>query len=600
MSNDSACLRGVLGTLAAALLLPCFGQTQPMPQAPAPAASQATQEKSSPSSGQEKKATGSTQTAPALRATTRLIQVSVVAQDKHGQPVTDLKRDEFRVFDKGAEQKVEFFAMETQRLLPAEAAPLPRDTWTNRMTQREGVPASVTLILLDGLNTKVADQRYAEDQVVKFLSQIHPEDHIALYTLGSDLRVLHDFTRDSTSLLRALSKYKGYNGPKLPEEGGDEGNTGLDALDQFIQNANAAITENMYIQRAYRTVAALEAIAQHVAPIPGRKSLIWVSGGFPITIAYDGLPVLNPAPGTDDRNFLALVERAARALNDANLAVYPVDAGGLVTPVSSVGRNPYAGVAVNRRMTPTGAPAPQMGSPQQRLWDTMEAMASRTGGRAFYNTNDLSAAIRRSMDDGRLVYTLAYTPAHDDWNGKFREIKVECRRPGVKLRYRAGYFALPDQPLDADGRREMLAEAERSPLVATEIGLTARISPGMLDGREAKVVTVIVDGKDVHFEEKDGRHTTDMLLVVAQRAGDGQIVHSQAHDLALKLKEETYQTVKQNGLKVTVTTVLEPGVRQFRLVLLDAATGKLGSLDIPLAAAPAAGGTGENGASERP
>lgn len=230
---------------------------------------------------------------PVLRTTTRLVQVSVVAQDKHGEPATDLAKEDFRVFDRGAEQKIEFFSMEAQRLLPAEGPALPKDTWTNRLRQREGIPASVTLILLDGLNTQYQDQSYAHEQLVRFLSQLRPEEHVALYTLGSDLRILHDFTRDATSLLRALSREKGYNGPRVPEEEPDTGvkDSGIAALDDLLRTANAAITQNTYIHRAYRTVDALEAIAMHVAAIPGRKNLIWLSGGFPISVGYEGLPV---------------------------------------------------------------------------------------------------------------------------------------------------------------------------------------------------------------------------------------------------------------------------------------------------------------------
>ena len=509
----------------------------------------------------------------------------MVAQDKHGEPVTGLTSEDFRVFDKGTEQKIAFFSMESQGTLPADVPAPPRDTWTNRFTQGQGAPASVTLILLDGLNTKIQDRAYAHDQVVRFLSQIRPEDRVALYALGTDLQLLHDFTQDASSLLRTLSRYKGYNGPRLPEELGEdtEPDTGNDTLDQFLKNADAAITQNIYVQRAYRTVDALEAIAAHVEPIPGRKNLIWVSGGFPISIGYDGLPMQNPAPGTDDRNFMELVERAARALNDANLAVYPVDAAGLMTPMSGGSRTPF--------FTPTNPrrpPPPSLGTPRQHIQDTMNAIADRTGGRAYYNTNDLSSAIRNALNDSRVTYTLAYTPTHNEWNGKYREIKVECRRSGVRLRYRAGYFALPDTHLDANARKQMLAEAVWSPLVATEIGLTARMSTGTLDGRAAKVIAMTVDPKDLQFEEEDGRHTTDMLMVTAQSTAGGQIVHAEEHSLAMRLKEETYQSVRQHGLRINVTLVAEPAVTRFRLVLLDAATGKLGSLDLPAAGAAAA------------
>lgn len=287
-----------------------------------------------------------------------------------------------------------------------------------------------------------------------------------------------------------------------------------------------------------------------------------------------------------------MLERAARALTDANLAVYPVDATGLSSPKGLGARNSFGGGVPYQGEA--GLPM-QTSSPQQLRWDTMNAIAERTGGRAFYNTNDFSTALRRAVDDSRVVYTLSYAPTHGEWDGKFREIKVECRRAGVKLRHRKGYFALPDRALDATGRQEMLEAAQWSPLVATEIGLTAHVSPGNLDGQAAKVITVTVDAQNLHFDDKDGRHVTDLLLLVAQRAEDGKPLGSKAHDLRMQIKEETFRTVMEYGLRVTVTSVLEPATRRMRLVLLDAATGRLGSLDVPVSvSAPAETKPGES------
>ena len=557
-----------------------------------PTAAQSTGPANPPTGGQ---ASGAT-----VRTVTRLIQVSLIAQDKHGQPITDLTKEDFKLFDKGGEEKIEFFSMESLGLMPRDSEPSQPDTWTNRWRQRDGVPTSVTVILLDGLNTRLQDQAYARDQVVRFLSQLRPDDRVALYTLGSQLHVVHDFTKDASSLLRGLSKYKAYNGPSLPAElladrampkvTDAEEQSGISAVDSFIIDADAAISQNLYIQRAYRTTDALEAIAMHLGPIPGRKNLIWVSGGFPIIVGYGGLPVKNQPVGTDSRNFMKLTERATRALNGANMAVYPVDAGGLTSLSRDRGQQTMPGDGTMRRMSPGGGVP--VATTQDYIQDTLVAMAERTGGRAFYNTNDLSGAIRQAVDDSRVIYSLAYTPTHGVWDGKFRPIKIECRRQGVRLRYRSGYVAVPDNPLDAGERQQLLLQAAWSPLVATEIGLTARMSPGTLEGRPAKVLVVTVPPEDLRFTEAEERHISDMLLVVMQRSADGAIVHSAEHNLSLRLKEDNYKTVKQYGMRVTVTVEPEPNATRFRLVMLDGATGRLGSLDIPLVSPAASGKAG--------
>ena len=127
-----------------------------------------------------------------------------------------------------------------------------------------------------------------------------------------------------------------------------------------------------------------------------------------------------PSAPPDRETFKDQIDAAARALNDANVAVYPVDARGL---------NP-----------------PPKGAPPQGDFDTMNEIADRTGGRAFYNTNDIAGSVREAIDDSRVTYVLGYYPDHGEWNGKFREIKIKVNRPGVEVRYRRGYFAVTDAP----------------------------------------------------------------------------------------------------------------------------------------------------------
>src|SRR5207247_6363200 len=146
--------------------------------------------------------TVSAQTPPTtFRATTRLVQVSVVVHDKDGRPVTGLERGDFKLYEDGKEQPIELFSIESDRA--AGTAPVQRpSTPTNDFSNRGGANGAVTVILIDRLNTRVEDQTQARDQVVKFLGQIQRDDHVALYVLESTVvRVLHDFTSDAASLL---------------------------------------------------------------------------------------------------------------------------------------------------------------------------------------------------------------------------------------------------------------------------------------------------------------------------------------------------------------------------------------------------------------
>jgi len=528
--------------------------------------------------------------------TTRVVQVSVVATDKHGDPVPDLKREDFRIFDEGRQEEVNFFSVDSPGVRRVEAASLPANTWTNRLDRRGPIPISVTIVLLDGLNTKISDQATAREQVVRALSTIQPGERVALYTLGTELRVIHDFTREASSLLAILARYEGYAAPatpetaRVPDPSGDLGRMyerdaagtepfGNQAVQRFLQGADTAEAAMVNTNHALRTIDALEAIAEHVASIPGRKSLVWVSGGFPISIGSDGLPVTDRGLGDGDRNFRDELERAARALGGADIAVYPVSAIGVRTAISPASSTQFPD---RRSASSRRRPAVTTGTAEEHALDTMIAFAERTGGRAFYGNNDIANAIHSAQRDSSLVYTLAYSPSHTRWDGRFRKIKVETRQPGVTLRFRNGYFAVPDHPLDERQRQEILAQAQWSPFAATEIVLTVNGHSTERDGKPAMEVAVMADAADLRLDVKDGRHTTDLILVACQKAGDGGVVDQQAMLIQVRMTEESYEKTLKEGFRVDFTIPLNSGASNLRIVLLDATDGRLGSVDVPL------------------
>jgi VWFA-related protein len=228
-----------------------------------------------------------------LKVETRLVQVSVIVHDKSGVPVKDLKKEDFLVLDEKQPQAVRIFSMETNLPATVTPAPLPSGTYTNRLRARAGVPNSITVILLDGLNTSITDQAFARRGVAKFLGQLQPEDRVAVYTLGRDLRILHDFTNDASSLLRAVYQFKG-------REAQDLATLSPNAISSFTPESNELSLLNVLFRdenkteaafdiknRVHETVEAMKNIANHLASLPGRKNLIWVSGSFPIAFGFD-------------------------------------------------------------------------------------------------------------------------------------------------------------------------------------------------------------------------------------------------------------------------------------------------------------------------
>jgi len=143
-----------------------------------------------------------------LRITTHLVQVNVIVNDKHGNPITGLGQKDFFILDNGKLQEIRAFSAETNLPFAPSRTPLPPDTYTNRPEEQTNVPASVTVILLDALNTEAADQTLARKQVIRALREIQPQEYVALYWLGNGLHILHDFTTDASILRQVLAGYE--------------------------------------------------------------------------------------------------------------------------------------------------------------------------------------------------------------------------------------------------------------------------------------------------------------------------------------------------------------------------------------------------------
>jgi len=533
-----------------------------------------------------------------LRVTTRLVEVNVVVQDRKGQPVTDLTRDDFLLTEEGRRQEINFFSKITNEPTLTPLKPLPLHTFSNRLDLQAGAPKSVIVILLDALNTEFSDQIYAKNHIVKFLQQIQPQDRVALYVLGSNLRVLHDFTDDTRSLLAALARFSATDAEELKASQPGRpptsitlitpnlGNAPMGApapvqvgLDTYLREAAQRSADFYTVNRALRTLDALQAIANRLSHIKGRKILIWVSGSFPFYTSLGGGDSTNVIRG-QQRSLAPDMERAERALNNANLAIYPVDARGLLGP-SGVNLNLSAEGSVTARApgNPTIAEVGQLPPTQ----DTMEELADRTGGRSFYGNNDLLAAIRRASEDARVTYLLGYYPSHANWDGTFRRIKVKVERQTVRVLCRRGYFAIPERPLDEKARAAMLSEAAANPLDSTAVGLTVHLDDSDRTERSLIPLTVEVDPRDITLTEKDGRWEGSVDFYFVQASPEGRALKVVSQKMRMRLSRERYDEIMKVGLSISGKLSLVRGADHLRVLARDGSSGGLGSVSLALA-----------------
>jgi VWFA-related protein len=516
------------------------------------------------------------------RATTRIVQVSVIVQDKQGNPSLGLTKADFTVFDEKQPQAIQLFSVETNAVPDRAPEPLPPDVYTNRLAERSAVPKSVTVVLLDALNTEISDQEYSRRQVIKFLSQLQPQDRVGIYTLDYHLSVLHDFTTDSSELIAAVKQYKGETLPgetsrtqhkmDSPTQRGFKTEQALQGfLDLTVDRES-----NFYLnKRVQITTDAFQAIARHIGSLPGRKNLVWVSGSFPISTGYDNVPTGTPAQFPDQAHFSKEVELAARALNDANVAVYPVDARGLIASRGGV-QQPTRLSDVNR-----GSPVMTMTGFQQNL-ATMSLLADRTGGKMFYANNDLFGAVRSAVDDSRLSYELAYYPEGVKWDGRFHSIHVKVNRPGVRVRARSGYIARADEAITQEEQEAFVAAAAYSPIEATGIRMIVQVRAADVPGARQMSVRVFFDPHDILFRETSEDWEARAELLYAQTDKTGKVLEAPETNVDMKFTQERYFELLKTGISSIRDVPIHRDATELRVIVHDTTTGAVGSVIVPL------------------
>ena len=542
--------------------------------------------------------------APSIKVTTRLVVLNVLVHDHSGHPVSDLSKNDFDVADAGRQQTVRLFSVNhlaTEASGPPVAKALPRNIATNRPLTQEGVPASITVVLIDQYNTNLMDQAYAKGQILKFLGALEANEQVALYTLTSrGFAIAHDFTNNAASLRAAMARTQSHLGRDLQASRVDPANTGDDHMDQMIDESNSLVAEFFTQNRIVNTSAALKSLADHLSGIPGRKNPVWITGGVPMQLFGD-LEVLQIAPGgngsaiqarslgrsgldkqelkpANDRGqvfFASYIDDVGRALNNANVAIYPVDARGLQTA-------PFTDASKSFKMDPATHGLPNSAfQVDNRNTAAMDYLADMTGGKAFYNTNGIAEAVRRAINDSSVSYTLGYYVSASEWDNRYHKLKVSVRRPGVNVRTKQGYLA-QDKPTPTGSQLEdTLKNAVWSPLDSTKLSVAARVDPSATLPN-ASHFSFVITPSELNLRQENGRYKGALDLLVIQCRKGGERSAEPKKTINLALTPERYQVMLQNGIVLREDLTMRPDTVAVRIIVLDRTSGASGSLTMTI------------------
>lgn len=534
---------------------------------------------------------------PMIRVTTHLVLVDVVVYDKKGKHVTNLTSADFTLLDHGKPQKISIFSNERVGEFATETTPppppLPPRVFTNRPEFRrpEGPP---TILLLDGLNTAIGDQLSSRDYMLRYLqTQLREGQRTAILTLNESLVLLQDFTTDPRVLVAALEKSNSKKSDELsggtilkltPTEAQSMLPEMLRMIDQFNQSRAAESTDT----RVRITLSALRSIARAVGGFPGRKNLIWISSVFPF----------NLQPGTGEypnaqRSYGEDIRRTAALLASAQVAVYPVDARGLIVGNVAGGNSSQLVQTIQRLDNPQTVEEELANSHDAVLGahQTMQGLAKETGGLALYNHNDITRAVALSVADSKQYYTLGYYPEAGSWDGKFHGVSVKIHGKGLRARHRAGYFAVDSAKTfasdNAQQRKQRAFEELRAsladPLPATEVTFRAQI-PVPENALRAQVrLQFLVDAAGISFEElESGIHLCNLDFLVAAISPDGKVIATDGQTVDARIEPDQFAQANLNGLPFSMQLPLAPGNYTLHLAVRDNRTGLLGTLKVPL------------------
>ncbi|UWZ86645.1 VWA domain-containing protein [Occallatibacter riparius] len=523
-------------------------------------------------------------TAMTAEALARTVCANLIALDKKGHPVTDLKAEDIELLDVGRKQEILLSSPANGAAQSTAEGAVASRTFSNgspdasRTSAASGhVFSAGTILLIDETHVTSDDLAWVRGQILKFMSSLPTDERVGLYTMtGAEFQPLLELTSDHSE---AAGK--------------------IGALLAVAHNEpSAAAVHNSAASDADSPAApfiALDQVARHLASIPGHKNLAWFLSE---RASAANARKENPAP--DPRLFQALALHGQDSLNEAQVSVFPVNLAQTVTgstadlASSSLDLAAAAGATANAAASagPAGGSGsvsqsrPGSGITQMQSQDGLESggvegaireLAEGTGGHAIPRSADLDEALIAMAREGRSAYQLRFVP-QDQPDGRFHSITLRLTsRRGITLRSRTGYLSEQEPPT----LKERFQATVWRPNDATGIALSAAVADASSSGN---TIHLNIAASDLGMEQQTGRWMDKVDVFLIQRDDSGMRSHVDSQALVMNLKPETYQKSMSAGIPFDYPLELQPGMSSVRIVVVDNNSGRIGSVTIPSSA----------------
>ena len=500
-----------------------------------------------------------------VRVSTEIVLVNVIARDKRGNLIRDLKKEDFTVYEDGQKQQLTSFDFENvDQLLTAGAA----GTTVTGAAGNGGLLGAgqnptleardrrLMLLFFDFSAMEPDEIDRAVNAGKKYVqANMQPADMVALVSLVTNMRLDLDFTDDKTKILASLSAYNDSEG-----QGFASGTTGSSEGTAETSGAYTPDDTDYNTFSADRKLLALQSILGAMGKIPQKKSLIYFSNGI-------------SQSGVDNQSAL---RAATAAAVKANVSIYPVDVrglsafppGGQAQSASLHGQSAYSGASVLNDLN--GNAASQ---------ETLYTLAADTGGKAFMDTNDFGGVFQQVQKDTSAYYVLGYTSSNRLKDGRFRRLKVQVNRGDVKLDYRSGYYAGRDfEHMKQADREQQLEDELVAELPQTDVAVYAGTAYFRQDDSHYYLgVSLVVPGSQIPFvQEKDKDNA--MIDIIGQVQEGGRFPVGHLRD-TVKLAVDSAQQVRRKNVQYNTGFVLAPGSYHLKFIVRENRTGRMGSFE---------------------
>jgi VWFA-related protein len=514
-----------------------------------------------------------------------LVLVRVVVRDRQGKIVSNLKKEDFQLYDNRKLQSITSFSVETPEKRTASAVASTAGEPSSSSADVDGGKAVVLAqrfvsMVFDDVHLSMPDAVFVRDSATRFFGAMAASDRVSLNTTSGQLT--QDFTNDHDKLSKALlgilphplATGQGFHDcPDVSYYQADliVNKSDVQALGVATEDAiqcafngdttMRAAAQSLAQAAAYRAISLgdneteyayrhLEEVVRRLANMPGQRVLVLVSPGFLST--------------TLQSEASEMVDRATRG----NIVINTIDARGLYTPdvggdIADPPRDTFrtAGYKTTYRV-----------SAQLAQEDVLAQLADGTGGKFFHNRNDVDEAMREAGAAPEISYLLGFSPQNLKIDGRFHALKVALTsKEKFDIQARHGYFAPKTVSDPAEATKQEMQEALFSQEEIRDLPVELQTQFFKKDEAQARLAVLAhFDVKGIHFQKVQGRNNDQLTIISGIFDENGNFVTGLSKVVEMKLLDTTYTRLSHSGFTVKTSFDVKPGTYLVRLVVRDA------------------------------